>query len=258
MKKIEKIGVQLYTVRDFMDNEKDIAETFQKLKALGYDQIQTAGCRIPYERYAELAEKSGLEIVGTHDDFAEMCENFEQAWKKQEALNTKLMGIGGYFGAEEQRNLKETEELIKRVNMLGEKAAQRGGKFTYHNHNYEFVRIENGKIIMDMLVEEFDPNNVSFVLDTYWVQCGGGDVCEWIDKLANRIDIFHLKDMTVSTKIRAPFFAEIGNGNMNWEKILLAAQNAGVKYYVVEQDICPGDPFESLKISSDYLHKNFM
>lgn len=258
MKKIEKLGVQLYTVRDFMTNEKDIAETFKKLKDLGYDQGQTARCAVPYEVYGELAEKAGIELVGTHDDFDLMCNDFDQAWKNHQALHTNLMGIGGYFFPAEQRTLAEVENFIKKANAVGENIAKHGGKFTYHNHQHEFAKMENGKTIMEMLVEELHPENTSFVLDTYWVQTGGGDVCDWIEKLAGRIDILHLKDMMIINETREQRFTEIGNGNMNWEKILTSAEKAKVKYYVVEEDFCPGDPFESLKMSSDFIHKNFM
>ena len=79
----------------------------------------------------------------------------------------------------------------------------------------------------------------------------------WIEKMAGRVDILHHKDMMIDNEFK-PYFTEIGNGNLCWEKIMDTAEKAGVKYYVVEQDFCPGNPFESLKISSDYLHKNFM
>ena len=94
------------------------------------------------------------------------------------------------------------------------------------------------------------------MLDTYWVQHGGGDVRHWIESLAGRIDILHLKDMGKNRETQ--FITEIGHGNLYWEGILESAEKAGVKYYVVEQDTCPGDPFESLKFSSEYLHKHFM
>ena len=82
------------------------------------------------------------------------------------------------------------------------------------------------------------------------------DVRNWIKKLSGRIDILHLKDMGRDDK--GPYITEIGNGNLYWEGILDEAAQAGVKYYVVEQDSCPGDPFESLRRSSDYIHAHFM
>ncbi len=256
MKKLKKIGVQLYTVRDYMHTETQIKETFQKLKQLGYDQVQTAGCAVPYDVFGALAAEAGLEIVGTHDDFDMMCNDFEQAYENHEHLHTKLMGIGG-FGFGESQNSKIYEEFAKKANAVGKKIAEKGGRFTYHNHSHEFVVLENGKTGMEILVEKLNPETTSFVLDTYWVQNGGGDVRHWIEMLTGRIDILHLKDMKILADT-AHAFAEIGSGNLYWDGILQAAETAGVSYYVVEQDKCDGDPFKSLQKSSEYLHKNFM
>ena len=90
------------------------------------------------------------------------------------------------------------------------------------------------------------------------MQHGGGDVREWIEKCKGRVDILHLKDMAkCDGNEPAQYITEIGNGNLYWEGIIETAIRTGVKHFVVEQDTCPGDPFESLKKSSDYLHANF-
>ena len=107
-------------------------------------------------------------------------------------------------------------------------------------------------------IEGLDPKKTSFVLDTYWVQHGGADIRYMMEKLAGRIDLIHLKDMGKTREPDEQFITEIGNGNLWWEGIIHTAEKIGVKYYVVEQDVYPGDPFDSIKISSDYLHEHFM
>lgn len=253
MQKLTKIGVQLYTIRDFMQTEEDIKVSFDKLKKLGYDEVQTAGCAVPYDVFGRLAREAGLTIVGTHDNFDRMCEETALMMDNHDLLGTKIMGIGGCF----KKSLEEYEAFILRVNELAKKIRTRGFTFTYHNHSHEFRRLD-GKLIMDMLLEKMDPANTGFVLDTYWVQHGGGDVRYWIEKCKGRIDILHLKDMAKCETNEPPqFITEVGNGNLYWEGILETAMRTGVKHFVVEQDTCPGDPFDSLKKSSDYLHANF-
>ncbi len=254
MEKLNKIGVQLYTIRDFMKTEEDIRVSFDKLKKLGYDEAQTAGCAIPYARFGELAREAGITIVGTHDDFGRMCQDPEGSMNDHALLGTRIMGIGGFFS----EDLAEYKKFIAQANQVAANIKARGFKFTYHNHSHEFLRLE-GKLIMDWLLEGLDPDNTGFVLDTYWVQHGGGDVRHWIEKLAGRIDILHLKDMAKSPRgaEQPQYYTEIGNGNLYWEGILEAALRTGVRHFVVEQDTCPGDPFESLKRSSEYLHANF-
>ncbi len=246
-----KLGVQLYSIREFMTTEEDIRKSFRKLKNLGYDQAQTAGCAIPYTTFGQIAKEEGIEIVGTHDNFAKMKYDFAQAVADHKALHTTNMGIGGFV----VHSMEEIRGLIENCNELAEKLSKEGFKFTYHNHSHEFVKYQ-GKTAMDYYIEQFDKHNISFVLDTYWVQHAGVDVCSIMRKLDGRIDILHLKDMAV--KGNDPYITECGNGNINFEEIIPLAEEIGVQYYVVEQDTCPGDPFKSMEISSEYIHKKFM
>lgn len=247
-------GIQVYGVRDFMTTEEDVRETFSKLRTMGYTQIQTAGCMIPYKKYGELAKEAGLEIVGTHDDFNMMLNDFERSLENHRLLGTTNMGIGG----KAYTSLEDVERFIEDANTVAQRAAANGMKFTYHNHSGEFRKWENGKTTMEMLIDGFDKENVSFVLDTYWVQNAGGDVREYIEMLEGRIDILHLKDMMVSVTdsgvVRA--ITEIGNGNMNWKGILDSAKKTGVKYYIVEQDgNWKPNCFAAAKASIEYLKK---
>ncbi len=256
---MNEFGLQIYSVRDKTTTAEGIRDTFKKIRAMGYTQIQTAGKPpegVSYEEYGKMAAEAGIEIVGTHDDFNLMCEDFDKALANHKALNTKLMGTGGFF-PKDKEDVAVWEEFIEKANVVAAKCAEHGMKFTYHNHSFEFMRLSNGKRPMDMLVEGLDPENVSFVLDTYWVQHGGGDVRAWIEKLAGRIDILHLKDMQrlphFGDKIGYQFYTEVGNGNMDWDLIIDTAEKAGVKYFIVEQDTCPADSLDSVKISADYL-----
>jgi sugar phosphate isomerase/epimerase len=116
--------------------------------------------------------------------------------------------------------------------------------------------------MMEYMYDEFDKDNITFVLDTCWVANSGADVCEWIEKLQGRLDILHLKDIRSINldgwSVRQEM-CEIGNGLICWDKVLKTAQDTGVKYCVVEQDRfwVDDDPFKSLEISANYLKKFF-
>ena len=92
-------------------------------------------------------------------------------------------------------------------------------------------------------------------LDTYWVQAGGGDPVAWCKKMAGRMPLLHLKDYGVGPDGK-PHFAEIGNGNLDWPAIISTAEASGTEWFIVEQDVCPGDPFESLAQSFRYIKAN--
>ena len=253
---MKELGLQLYTIEAFMQTEEDIRESFRKMKQYGYTLAQTAGCSIPYADFGRIAKEEGIEIVGTHDDFDMMVNDFEQSLENHKLLGTTNMGIGG----KRDNSIQEVEDFIEKANMVAEKAAKNGMKFTYHHHSHEFFKWGNGKTTMDMLVEGLNPNNTSFVLDTYWLQHGGADVRFWIEKLAGRVDILHLKDMKrILGDSNVQKITEVGNGNLSWDLILDSAHQAGVTYYVVEQDAeWSPNCFASAKKSAEYIKANFM
>ena len=248
---IEKLGFQAYTTREQMKDEAGVADTFRRVAALGYDYVQTAGSgmAIGYETYARLAHEAGLTICGTHENFDELIADPEAAMEHHRILGTKNIGIGGYWAIETAEDIRE---FIRKANRFADTIAQHGFKFTYHNHHREFRRFE-GKTMMDWFREGFDPDTVSFVLDTYWVQAGGADVRHTMEQLAGRIDILHLKDMRIKPDNMYED-TEIGHGNLWWEGILKTAADIGVQYYVVEQeDFLSADPVDCLAQSAEYL-----
>ena len=248
---MKELGLQLYTIEAFMQTEDNIRESFQKMRSYGYTQAQTAGCSIAYADFGRIAKEEGIRIIGTHDDFDMMVNAFDQALENHKLLGTTNMGIGG----KRYSSLREVETFIDMANLVAKKAAQNGMKFTYHHHSHEFFKWDNGKTTMEMLLEGLDPHNTTFVLDTYWLQHGGADIRYWIEKLAGRVDIIHLKDMKrVLSDSNAQQITEVGNGNLCWDLIIESARRADVKYYVVEQDNgFAVDCFQSIKHSAEYL-----
>jgi len=261
----EKLGVQAYTFREAYlgeeASEKTLEKAFQTLRELGYTELQTAGFgKVSMEAYSRLAHENGLDIVGTHYDYQEMCTDIDEAMRKHtEILHTSIMGIGGMPGPARESK-EELFKFIDQFNRIGEAIKPYGFKLIYHNHHFEFVAIDGKKTIMDYLYEGLDPETTSFCLDTHWVQRGGGNPTTWVEKLAGRIDILHLKDMGVVKNGHeiTPIITEIGNGNIDFDSVIAAAVKGGVKYYCVEQDTCPGDPMDSLKMSIDYIRPRYM
>lgn len=251
---ITSLGAQLYTLRSVMTDEKSVAEAFVRLKSIGYDEAQTAGwCGIGAKRLSELAADAGIRICGTLCDFNALIADPDGAMEEHNYCGTKNIGVS-IMPVEYREDLSRIGEFIEKANKFSEYIGKYGFKFTYHNHSFEFRKV-NGRRIMDMFADELHPTAATFVLDTYWVQHGGGDVIAWMKKLAGRIDILHLKDMGIE---QTQFFTEIGNGNINFDGIIKTAEEIGVKHYVVEQDTCPGDPFDSLAASRNYIKTHFM
>jgi sugar phosphate isomerase/epimerase len=264
---MKQFGLQLYTIRDRFQTEEDIRSSFRTIAEYGYTEGQTAGAFINPESFAAAAKDAGVSICGTHYSWDKIRFELDDTMRVHDILGTKNVGIGG-MPADARESLEGLKKFIDEANEVAAKLAKQGFKFTYHNHSFEFKKFD-GKTMMDYLIEGFDPNNISFVLDTYWVQHGGYDVCKMIRRLAGRIDILHLKDMGAcksialgdgKSSITVPYITEIGNGNINFEDIIPLAESTGVKSFVVEQDtnFIEGDCFRSIKVSADYIKANLL
>jgi sugar phosphate isomerase/epimerase len=164
--------------------------------------------------------------------------------------NCPFTAVGGHFPAE--LSADDWDRFIAEFNTVARRFAEDGLRLGYHNHSHELARI-GSQTVLDRLIERCDPS-VWFELDTYWIAHGGGDPAAWIRRVAGRIPCVHLKDMVIHYP-REQRMAEVGEGNLNWPAILDACQEAGVQWYVVEQDTCYRDPFESLAISFENLMK---
>jgi sugar phosphate isomerase/epimerase len=142
---------------------------------------------------------------------------------------------------------------IEHINAVGRKLAKGGIFLCYHNHAQEFRRFPNGKRGMDVLFDNMDTTGAHFLLDTHWVQAGGADIIEWIQKCKGRLQYLHMKDYRIGPVNYTTIiehvekeFAEVGDGNLPWQLIVDTGLAVGVKAFIVEQDFNYGaDPFEN-------------
>ncbi len=256
----KKLGVQLYTVRDYLRDPELADFTFGRLAKMGYSEAHTFSNELDEKVFGEIMAKHGFSVVGTHYDLKKIINDPERTIEIHRMWNTTNIGIGSMPIDRSSLTLEAVNKFVADYNKAAEMYAKEGFKLTYHHHNFEFARVDGYKTIMDILVEEFDPENITFVADTCWLAAGGADVCEWLEKLKGRIDILHLKDMSMKydpiSKKFLPYITEVGHGNLTWDPIMETAEKIGVKSYVVEQDTnFVGSPFNSLKMSADFLAK---
>ena len=245
------IGAQLYTVRTYIQNEKDIERTMKKIADIGYTTVQVSGIgKIEPQRLREICDENGLKIVITHTDPNRILNETEAVIKEHDILGCDHIGIGGM--PERYRTAEWIAMFGEDFKLPAQKIAAAGKRLMYHNHNFEFMKL-NGKRMIEWLMEMFTPEELGFTLDTFWVQAGGADVCQWIDILSGRLPVIHLKDMTVQNFERK--MAPVGEGNLNWPAIFKAFEKAGTQYMMVEQDSCDGSPFDCLQSSYNFLTK---
>lgn len=239
------IAAQLYTVREFTKTPEGIAATFKRIREIGYEAVQLSalGPIDPVE-LKKIADDNGLTICSTHISYERMRDETDAVIAEHKLWGCLYPGIGGMPAA--YRNAEGFHRFAKEASEVARRLKEAGLTFVYHNHSFELEKFGD-RTGLRILYDESDPEAFTSEIDTYWIQHGGGDPAAWISSLKGRAHVVHLKDMAV--RGGKPTFAEVGEGNLNWPRILDACRMAGVRWYIVEQDICPGDPFDSLAIS---------
>jgi sugar phosphate isomerase/epimerase len=252
--KINQVAAQLYTVRDFAKTPPEIAKTLKKIRAIGYEAVQLSGLGpIGDKELLAMLKGEGLNCCATHEDSNMILNEPQKVVEHLQKLGCNLTAYAWPAGIKFD-TLPEVKSFAARLNAAGKVLHVAGQVLCYHNHHIEFRRLDR-KPILEILFEETDARYLQGEPDTYWVQHGGGDPVAWCQRLKNRLPILHMKDYTVNTNNQATF-AEIGNGNLDWKRIIPAAEKAGCKWFCIEQDTCPGDPFESLKQSFVFTKEN--
>lgn len=251
---IEQVAVQLFTLRDYLKTPADIATTLKKVRAIGYQAVQISGMGpIDEADLVRILDGEGLTCCATHEPGNVILEETGKVIERLQKLGCHYTAYPYPAGIDFQ-DPAHVEGLARKLDAAGAAMTRAGQVLTYHNHGHEFVCYRE-ETVLDFLYAATDPRHLQGEIDTYWVQAGGGDPVAWCRKLKNRLPLLHLKDYGCGPGGK-PFFAEIGRGNLNWPEIIAAADESGCQWFIVEQDICPGDPFESLAISFRYLQKN--
>lgn len=254
--KLAQLAAQCYTIRDACKDAAAFAASMKKVKTIGYAAVQISGVGpIPQEEIVTIVKGEGLTICATHENGKTIVDETQKVIDRLGKLGTPYTA---YPHPHTPLNtIDEVRALAKAMDRAGAAMRAAGQVLTYHNHAIEFRKFA-GKTMLDIFFDESDPRNLQGEIDTYWVQSGGGDPVSWCQKLKNRLPLLHLKDYGVHADGKGGYMAEIGNGNLEWKRIIAAAEASGTKWFIVEQDTCPGDPFVSLQQSFDYIKANLV
>ena len=266
--KVPLIGLQLYTVRDAMD--KDPAGTLQRVARIGYTSVEAAtytGTQKFYgmnaKEFAAVLKQNGLVIPSSHYRLGEektngkivsgtMLHDWDKAVDDAAEVGIKYM-VCAYLSGDERGNLDQYKKVAEQLNIAGEKSKKSGIQLCYHNHNFEFEK-QDGQYPYDILMSA-DEDLVKMEIDIYWVKKAGQDPVALFKKYPGRYPLWHVKDMD-NTPRRS--FTEVGNGIIDFEEIFKHKKEAGMKYFFVEQDICPGSPFDSITKSISFIKQNLV
>ena len=246
------LGAQLYTIRDHTKTAGDMRVSMERVRGLGYEAVQVSGqgTDISDAEIAKMMADNGLTVAATHIRFDAIRDDPQRVIDQHGAWGCRHVGIGSMPG-DYTRDADGFTRFAREASAAAAPLIEAGLTFSYHNHSFELERMADGRTGLQTLVDESVPGLFCFEIDTYWIQHGGGNPVSWLRALEGRMPLVHLKDMAM--RGGEQLFAEVGEGNLEWAGILDACREGGVEWYLVEQDICQGDPFDALGLSFDNL-----
>jgi len=248
--KIEQIAIQLYTLRNFTTNRADFAATLKRVRDIGYHAVELAGTAgIDPAEVAIIARDAGLKICASHEA---PLENPQQVVERLGELGVDY-AVYSYPAGFDLSVPAQVDRLIAALEYAGSELRRAGIALCYHHHAHEYIR-HGGCTVLEEIFSRTSPQHLQAELDIHWIQAGGGDPAETCRSFTGRLPLLHVKDYTVTADGERAF-AEVGYGNLNIPEIVAAAEFAGCRWFIVEQDICPGDPFDCIARSFEFLRK---
>jgi sugar phosphate isomerase/epimerase len=255
----KKLAVQIYTVRDYLNDTAEAEETLRKIYKYGYRAIEMAGfVGNPNLDWNSLIADSGLECCSIHEQYPYLKNETVSVAKKLRGFNCGNVVIAAPMETN-FRSQSDVMNLAKDLNSLGRIYSQEGIVLHYHNHSMEFSKMDHETCGYQYLVENTDPGLVKFQPDVYWFQLGGVNPAAWLRKLKGRMPSVHLKDYVVASSSvndldKVPYCTELGYGVLPLEEILFESSQSGSEIFIMEvhDNWIDNDPFKSMEICADY------
>jgi sugar phosphate isomerase/epimerase len=246
----QNIGIQLYSLRDMAG--ADLPGTLTMLADVGYPEVelfQLHGRTAPELR--ALLDERGLRAIAAHVPINRWRTELDTVLTEAETLGMTYVGLPGIFPAI-AAEVTAYRALAREMNRYAAAAADRGLRFYYHNHDWEFAR-DRGQVLYDVLLDQTDPDLVFFELDLYWIVTAGMDPLDYLGRYdQSRWPLFHVKDRSPRSGSQEATFADLGEGVIRFERIFRELENKHYHHFLVERDTQP-DPARTARVGYEYL-----
>lgn len=247
-----KLGAQFYSIRDNTTTPEDLREAFRKIKNIGYEIVQmSAICSIAPELLKSYSEEFSLPITCTHSPYDRIVNDTDALINEHKIYGCPTIGLGSMPNEFRDGGVYDFVDSLREPIR---KIKEAGLSFAYHNHAFEFEKIDE-KLIYDILIDELP--DLNFIIDTYWFKYAGYDYIEYIKRIgADRIKNIHLKDMESEPQGN---ICPCGNGIIDFTPVIRLCDEMGIENALVEQDNAPetGDSIAQMRISYENINKLF-
>jgi sugar phosphate isomerase/epimerase len=244
--RLERVGVQLYTVRN--DLARDFEGTLTRIAGIGYREVEFAGYHGKTAGDVRaILTRLGLAAPASHVPIEALRRNIDGAIADAKTVGHQYLVVP-WLDPAERRSIDDYRRLAEELNRFGEKVRAAGMRLGYHNHDFELGAM-GGSVPLDVLFDRTDPNLVIFELDLYWVTKGGADPLTYFSRYPGRVHLVHIKDSAGAPEHRQ---VDVGKGTIDFAKILSRREQAGIRHAFVEQDE-PANPLEMVRVSYEHL-----
>lgn len=259
--KISRVGLQLYTVRGEM--KKDFEGTIAKVAEAGYKEVEFAGYfdRTPQQVRAVL-DQNGLSAPACHIPYNVLGDKWPGVLEAANAVGHKYI-VCPWIDDAIRAKPEGWKQAADTFNRAAEASKKAGIQFAYHNHNFEFIKID-GRYAYDILLESTDAKLVQMEMDLCWMTIAGQDPIKYFAKYPGRFPLVHVKDVSkiptsadgspVAIDNVTVGMVPVGSGVIDFKRIFAKSSLGGIQHYFVEDDE-PKAPFEEIRQSYQYLSK---
>ena len=249
------MAIQLYTLRDHIQNAADFDATLARLEKMGVRDVQISGIGpIPAEEQKKILDAHGMKVCITHKDFAWMKNDIDDVISHHKTISCDAIGVGS-APAPARGNSASVRAFIKEAEAVGAALKPAGMTFNYHNHAFEFPRLDDHKAsMMELLIDETDPALFRFIPDVSWIHYAGHNPVDLLKRLEGRVKVLHFKDYCFDHQGYRRF-TSLGKGIVNLKDCYETACELGIPYIAYEQDgdWVDGDAFKATEESWDFM-----
>jgi sugar phosphate isomerase/epimerase len=232
-------GVQTYTFRRSIGREP--AKVLDTIKLMGFTEIEGGGGRMHPADFKKLCDERGISIPSTGAGYDDLVNKIDSVIWRAKILGAKYVMCAWIPHQNDVLTFENAKKAAEDFNRAGKILKENGLTFCYHAHGYEFQPYEDGTLL-DYLFKNTNPEYVSFQMDIFWIQFGGGDPAALLKKYGNRWKLMHLKDMRKGIKkdltgLTSPEHdVALGTGELDIPAILREAKKVGIKHYFIEDE----------------------
>jgi len=266
----KSIGLQLYTFRRFFGKDgnptassKEIQSTLKSIAQVGFGHLECFDYKdglfygIPYKEFNSMVQDLGMRITSGHYKTGQVHPDWKGTlvndWEKavQDASDAgQAYVIIAYMDERERQTIDDYKKVCELMNKASEVSKQAGIKLGYHNHEFEFIELE-GQIPYDVMLQELDPS-ITMEMDLFWITNAGKDPLQYFNNHSGRFHQWHVKDMNKSDKRKQ---VDVGTGVVDFKRIFEKAEQAGMKYFYLEQEEYPISELDSVQKGYNYLQQ---